>query len=130
MEIVSVRYIVDDVDVAIDFYTQHLGFAVDVHPSPGFASVSRGNLRLLLSKPGGGGGAGQSMPDGHKPEPGSWNRIQIPVADLAKDVEDLRKAGVRFRNDIVLGNGGKQILLEDPSGNPVELLEPASRTKR
>jgi len=130
METVSVRYMIDDVEVAIQFYTQHLGFAVDFHPSPGFASLSRGNLRLLLSKPGGGGGAGQSMPDGRKPEPGGWNRIQIPVTDLAQEVELLRKAGVRFRNDIVVGNGGKHILVEDPAGNPVELFEPTPRTNR
>lgn len=125
METVSVRYIVDDVDLAVQFYTRHLGFAVHLHPGPGFASLARGNLRLLLSKPGGGGGAGQSMPDGRKPEPGGWNRIQLQVTDLAREVETLRNAGVSFRNDIVVGNGGKQILLEDPSGNLVELLEPA-----
>ena len=130
MEHVSVRYIVHDVEEAIRFYTKYLGFAVELHPSPAFASLSHGNLRLLLSKPGGGGGAGQSMPDGRKPEPGGWNRIQIPVTDLAEEVEFLRQAGVHFRNDIVVGNGGKQILLEDPSGNPVELSEPAPRTKR
>ena len=124
MSTVSVRYIVNDVDEAIAFYTQHLGFRVDLHPGPGFAMVSRGDLRLLLNTPGGGGGAGQSMPDGRRPEPGGWNRIQIEVDDLAALVDRLKKAGARFRNDIVIGNGGKQILLDDPSGNAVELFEP------
>jgi catechol 2,3-dioxygenase-like lactoylglutathione lyase family enzyme len=123
---VSVRYIVDDVDAAIKFYTEHLGFRVDLHPAPGFATLSRGNLRLLLNKPGA-GGAGQAMPDGRKPEPGGWNRIQLEVPDLAAKVEALRKANARFRNDIVAGNGGKQILLDDPAGNPVELFEPRPR---
>jgi catechol 2,3-dioxygenase-like lactoylglutathione lyase family enzyme len=126
MTTVSVRYIVDDVDAAISFYTTHLDFKVDVHPAPGFASLSRGNLRLLLNAPGA-GGAGQAMPDGRKPAPGGWNRIQIEVADLAGKVEALRKAGARFRNDIVAGNGGKQILLDDPSGNCIELFEPPQR---
>ncbi|HEX2223415.1 MAG TPA: VOC family protein [Thermoanaerobaculia bacterium] len=123
---VSVRYIVNDVDAAIEFYTRHLGFRVDLHPAPGFASLSRGNLRLLLNKPGA-GGAGQAMPDGRKPEPGGWNRIQLEVPDLAAKVEELRKAKVHFRNDLVEGNGGKQILLEDPSGNPIELFQPGRR---
>jgi len=123
MTTVSVRYIVDDVDAAIAFYTKSLDFHVDLHPAPGFASLSRGNLRLLLNAPGA-GGAGQAMPDGHKPTPGGWNRIQIEVKDLNEKVEVLRKAGARFRNDIVIGNGGKQILLDDPSGNCVELFEP------
>jgi catechol 2,3-dioxygenase-like lactoylglutathione lyase family enzyme len=123
MTTVSVRYIVDDVDAAIAFYTKHLDFHVDLHPAPGFASLSRGNLRLLLNAPGA-GGAGQAMPDGRKPAPGGWNRIQIEVNDLNAKVEILRKAGARFRNDIVIGNGGKQILLDDPSGNCVELFEP------
>ncbi len=121
---VSVRYIVTDVDAAIAFYTQHLGFRVELHPGPGFAMISRGDLRLLLNRPGGGGGAGQAMPDGRRPEPGGWNRIQIEVEDLAAMVETLKQAGAHFRNDIVIGNGGKQILLEDPSGNPIELFEP------
>jgi len=124
MATVSVRYIVNDVDAAVAFYTQHLGFQVVMHPSPGFAMVSRGDLRLLLSTPGGGGGAGQSMPDGRRPEPGGWNRIQIEVDDLAALVDTLQQGGARFRNDIVIGNGGKQILLDDPSGNAVELFEP------
>jgi len=124
---VSVRYIVDDVEAAIRFYTERLGFKIVMHPSPGFALVSRGDLRLLLSAPGGGGGAGQAMPDGRRPEPGGWNRIQIEVEDLAGTVTALRQAGVRFRNEVVVGNGGKQILVEDPAGNPVELFEPVRR---
>jgi catechol 2,3-dioxygenase-like lactoylglutathione lyase family enzyme len=127
METVSVRYLVHDVDTAVVFYTRHLRFNVEVHPGPGFAMLMRGNLRLLLNKPGGGGGAGQSMPDGQSPEPGGWNRIQFPVEDLTKEVARLQQAGCRFRNEIVVGNGGKQILLEDPSGNLVELFEPAPR---
>jgi catechol 2,3-dioxygenase-like lactoylglutathione lyase family enzyme len=123
MSTVSVRYIVDDVDVAIEFYATHLGFEVELHPSPSFAALSRNNLRLLLSKPSGGGGAGQIMPDGRVPEPGGWNRIQIQVTNLAEDVENLRKAGAHFRNEIVVGNGGKQILLNDPSGNAIELFQ-------
>jgi catechol 2,3-dioxygenase-like lactoylglutathione lyase family enzyme len=123
MTVVSVRYIVDNVDAAIAFYTKHLDFRVDLHPAPGFASLSRGNLRLLLNVPGA-GGAGQAMPDGRKPAPGGWNRIQLQVEDLAAKVETLRKAGAHFRNDIVIGNGGKQILLDDPAGNCVELFEP------
>ncbi|TMQ18732.1 MAG: VOC family protein [Candidatus Rokuibacteriota bacterium] len=127
MAAVSVRYIVDDVEAAIRFYTERLGFKIVMHPSPGFALVSRGDLRLLLSAPGGGGGAGQAMPDGRRPEPGGWNRIQIEVEDLAGTVTALRQAGVRFRNEVVVGNGGKQILVEDPAGNPVELFEPVRR---
>jgi catechol 2,3-dioxygenase-like lactoylglutathione lyase family enzyme len=119
----SVRYIVDDVEEAIAFYTRHLGFGVELHPAPGFAILSRGDLRLLLNTPGA-GGAGQAMPNGRKPEPGGWNRIQLEVRDLASEVESMRGAGVRFRNDIVSGRGGKQILVEDPSGNCVELFEP------
>lgn len=124
MATVSVRYIVNDVDTAIAFYTQHLGFSVVFHPGPGFATLARDDLRLLLSMPTGTGGAAQAMPDGRKPEPGGWNRIQLHVADLGKVVEVLRSAGAHFRNDIVIGNGGKQILLDDPSGNPIELFEP------
>jgi catechol 2,3-dioxygenase-like lactoylglutathione lyase family enzyme len=119
----SVRYIVDDVEEAIAFYTRHLGFGVELHPAPGFAILSRGDLRLLLNTPGA-GGAGQAMPNGRKPEPGGWNRIQLEMRDLASEVESMRGAGVRFRNDIVSGRGGKQILVEDPSGNCVELFEP------
>jgi catechol 2,3-dioxygenase-like lactoylglutathione lyase family enzyme len=124
MTTVSVRYIVDDVDAAIAFYTQLLGFSVVLHPAPGFASLARGNLRLMLNTPTGTGGAAQPMPDGRKPEPGGWNRIQLQVSDLATEVETLRDAGAHFRNDIVIGNGGKQILLDDPAGNPIELFEP------
>lgn len=124
MSTVSVRYIVSDVDATIDFYTRHLGFQVDMHPAPGFAALSLGDLRLLVNTPGGGGGAGQSMPDGRSPEPGGWNRIQIEVADLESLVARLRAADARFRSDIIVGNGGKQILLDDPSGNPIELFEP------
>lgn len=127
MATVSVRYIVNDIDSAIAFYTQHLKFRVDLHPSPGFAMLSRGELRLLLNTPSGSGGAAQPMPDGRRPEPGGWNRIQLEVGDLAKEVETLRKAGTRFRNDIVVGNGGKQILLDDPAGNPIELFEPGRK---
>ena len=124
MSAVSVRYIVNDVDAAIDFYTQHLGFNVDMHPAPAFAMLSRGDLRLLLNTPGGGGGAGQSMPDGRRPEPGGWNRIQIEVEDLPALVATMRQTGAHFRNDIVNGNGGKQILVDDPAGNAIELFEP------
>jgi catechol 2,3-dioxygenase-like lactoylglutathione lyase family enzyme len=122
----SVRYIVGDVDAAIAFYVDRLGFKLDMHPAPGFARVSRGDLQLLLNRPGA-GGAGQAMPDGRNPAPGGWNRIQIEVEDLEAMVAALRQSDSRFRNDIVVGNGGKQILLEDPSGNPIELFEPAKR---
>jgi catechol 2,3-dioxygenase-like lactoylglutathione lyase family enzyme len=124
MATVSVRYIVYDVDQAIAFYCRHLGFTEVMHPAPTFAMLSRGDLRLVLTAAGGGPGGGQAMPDGRVPEPGGWNRFSIEVADLAALVEELRGAGARFRNDIVTGVGGKQILLEDPSGNPVELFEP------
>jgi catechol 2,3-dioxygenase-like lactoylglutathione lyase family enzyme len=125
MTTVSVRYFVHDVDAAIAFYSEQLGFDVDVHPAPGFAILSRHDLRLLLNTPGGGGGAAQPMPDGRTPQPGGWNRIQLEVDDLSDQVETLRKAGARFRNEIVAGKGGKQVLLDDPSGNPIELFEPA-----
>jgi catechol 2,3-dioxygenase-like lactoylglutathione lyase family enzyme len=124
MATVSVRYIVDDVDAAIVFYTRHLGFSEDMHPAPTFAMLSRGDLRLVLSAPSGAGGGGQAMPDGSIPKPGGWNRFTLEVSDLAGTVKELRKAGVHFRNDIVTGVGGKQILLDDPSGNPIELFEP------
>ena len=123
MSKVNVRYIVSDVDKAIPFYTDMLGFKLDMHPAPGFASLSRGDLQLLLNRPGA-GGAGQAMPDSQLPAPGGWNRIQIEVADLETTVEKLKRAGARFRNEIVTGNGGKQILIEDPSGNPIELFQP------
>ncbi|WP_158882956.1 VOC family protein [Amycolatopsis anabasis] len=123
MSTVSVRYLVTDVDAAISFYTTHLGFEVVAHPAPGFATLSLGALRLLLSATEGPGGAAQPMPDGRKPEPGGWNRIQVHVEDLESTVDGLRAAGARFRNEIVEGRGGKQILLEDPSGNPIELFE-------
>ena len=124
MSTVRVRYIVDDVDAAIAFYTERLGFKVDMHPAPGFAALSRGDLQILFNRPGGGGGAGQSMPDGQAPAPGGWNRVQLEVDDLETSVQALRNAGARFRNEIVNGNGGKQILVEDPSGNPIELFQP------
>jgi catechol 2,3-dioxygenase-like lactoylglutathione lyase family enzyme len=122
----SVRYIVSDVDAAIAFYTAMLDFKVDIHPAPGFARILRGDLCLLLNRPGA-GGAGQAMPDGQAPTPGGWNRIQIEVDDLEATVEKLKGAGCKFRNAIVVGNGGKQILVEDPSGNPIELFEPSKR---
>jgi catechol 2,3-dioxygenase-like lactoylglutathione lyase family enzyme len=124
MATVQVRYIVNDVDAAIAFYCQHLGFHEEMHPAPAFAMLSRGDLRLVLSAPNPAGGGGQSMPDGTRPEPGGWNRFSIEVDDLAATVEALRKAGAHFRNDIVTGIGGKQILVDDPSGNPIELFEP------
>ena len=123
MSPVSIRYIADDVGAATAFYRDNLGFNVEMNPGPGFAVLSRGELRLMLNAPGS-GGAGEAMPDGRTPEPGGWNRIQLEVEDLAAEVEALRKAGARFRNEIVTGRGGKQILLEDPSGNPIELFQP------
>ena len=125
MPTVSVRYIVHDVDAAIEFYCRHLGFAEDMHPAPTFAMLSHGDLRLVLSAPGGGPGGRQAMPDGRMPEPGGWNRFQLEVSDLVTTAERLREAGVPFRNDIVVGVGGKQVLIDDPSGNPVELFEPS-----
>jgi catechol 2,3-dioxygenase-like lactoylglutathione lyase family enzyme len=124
MASVSVRYIVDDVDAALSFYTEHLGFDEVMHPAPSFAMLQRGPLRLVLSAPGGGPGGGQAMPDGTLPQPGGWNRFQLEVSDLEALVDRLRASGVSFRNEIVHGTGGKQILVEDPSGNPVELFEP------
>ncbi|MGH7860683.1 MAG: VOC family protein [Candidatus Dormibacteraceae bacterium] len=124
MASVGVRYIVDDVDRAIDFYCQNLGFRQEMHPAPSFAMLSRGDLRLLLSAPGGGPGGGQAMADGSLPSPGGWNRFSIEVSDLEATVESLHAAGAHFRNDIVVGVGGKQILLEDPAGNPIELFQP------
>ena len=130
MATVQVRYIVDDVEAAIAFYTGHLDFKLDMHPAPAFAMLSRGDLRLVLSAPNPAGGGGQSMPDGTKPAPGGWNRFAIEVAGLEAVVDRLRNSGVHFRNDIVTGVGGKQILLDDPSGNPVELFEPTIREAR
>jgi catechol 2,3-dioxygenase-like lactoylglutathione lyase family enzyme len=123
MSKVNVRYIVNDVDAAIPFYTDMLGFKLEMHPAPGFASLSRGDLQLLLNRPGA-GGAGQAMPGGERPVPGGWNRIQIEVDNLEATVEKLKSKGGRFRNETVTGNGGKQILVEDPSGNPIELFQP------
>lgn len=118
---VSVRYIVNDVDAALAFY-ERLGFRVKMHPAPGFAALEHDDLMLLLNQPGA-GGAGQAMPDGRSPEPGGWNRIQLPIDDLESTVAELKASGVTFRNEIVVGQGGKQILAEDPSGNVVELFE-------
>ncbi|HEX5096943.1 MAG TPA: VOC family protein [Acidimicrobiia bacterium] len=124
MASVSVRYIVTDVDEAIAFYCDDLGFKEVMHPAPAFAMLTRGDLRLTLTAPGGGPGGGQAMPDGTLPAPGGWNRFALEVEDLDAEVSRLRQRGARFRNDIVTGVGGKQILVEDPSGNPVELFQP------
>lgn len=124
MAALQVRYIVSDVDAAIAFYCQQLGFREVMHPAPAFAMLTRGELRLVLSAPNPSAGGGQPMPDGRQQEPGGWNRFAIEVTDLAATVERLRRAGARFRNEIVTGVGGKQILVEDPSGNPIELFEP------
>lgn len=125
MPSVQVRYIVHDVDPAIDFYVKLLDFHLDMHPAPTFAMLSRGDLRLVLSAPSPVGGGGQPMPDGTQQSPGGWNRFAIQVADLAGMVERLRAAGAHMRNSIVTGVGGKQVIVDDPSGNPVELFEPA-----
>jgi catechol 2,3-dioxygenase-like lactoylglutathione lyase family enzyme len=122
MTTVNVRYMVDDVDAAVAFYTAHLGFTLISKTAPAFADVARGDLRLLLSGPS--SSAGRPMPDGRRPTPGGWNRIHLIVDDLSAEVDRLRAAGVHFLNDIVTGPGGSQILLEDPSGNPVELFQP------
>jgi catechol 2,3-dioxygenase-like lactoylglutathione lyase family enzyme len=121
---VSVRYIVDDVDAAIGFYCRELDFHEDMHPAPSFAMLSRGDLRLVLTAPGGGPGGGQAMPDGTMPQPGGWNRFQLEVDDIEAVVARLGDHGAQFRNDIVVGVGGKQILVEDPAGNPIELFQP------
>jgi catechol 2,3-dioxygenase-like lactoylglutathione lyase family enzyme len=122
-DLVSVRYMVDDVEKSIDFYTRHFGFTLRLSAVPAFAEVIRGRLRLLLAGPK--SSAGRPMPDGRQPEPGGWNRIHFVVDDIAAEVERLRTAGLTFRNDIVSGPGGQQILLDDPSGNPIELFQPA-----
>jgi catechol 2,3-dioxygenase-like lactoylglutathione lyase family enzyme len=124
MPSVSVRYIVDDVDRAIDFYTGQLGFEEVMHPAPTFAMLRRGELRFVLSAPGGGPGGGASMPDGSLPTPGGWNRIQIELDDLDATVARLRDARAAFRNEIVEGVGGRQVIVEDPAGNPIELFQP------
>ncbi|HTW02151.1 MAG TPA: VOC family protein [Streptosporangiaceae bacterium] len=133
MSTVSVRYIVNDVDAAIEFYRTHLGFTEVMHPDPAFAMLTRGDLRLVLVAPvpaGHPGGGSSPMPDGTRQQPGGWNRFMVEVPDLAGAVDALRRDGVRFRNEIVTGVGGKQILIEDPSGNPVELFEPTRREAR
>ena len=122
-DLVHVRYMVDDVESAVAFYTTHSGFTLDTNAAPAFADVVRGNLRLLLSGPT--SSAGRPMPDGRSPAPGGWNRIHFIVDDIGAEVERLRAAGLTFRNDIVTGPGGRQILLEDPAGNPIELFQPA-----
>lgn len=122
-DLVNVRYMVDDVETAVDFYTKHLGFTLRMNAAPAFADVVRGQLRLLLSGPT--SSAGRPMPDGTKPAPGGWNRIHLIVADIAAEVDQLRAAGLTFRNDIISGPGGQQILLQDPSGNVIELFQPA-----
>ena len=121
-QIVNVRYLVDDVEEAVDFYTSHFGFTLKSDHAPAFADVLRGNLRLLLSGPT--SSAGRPMPDGRRPEPGGWNRIHLVVDDIDAEVERLREAGLGFRNEVVTGPGGKQILVDDPSGNPIELFQP------
>jgi catechol 2,3-dioxygenase-like lactoylglutathione lyase family enzyme len=127
VEMVNVRYMVDDVEAAVAWYTTHLGFKLLSNQAPAFADVARGSLRLLLSGPS--SSAGRPMPDGERPKPGGWNRIHLVVEDLHAEVARLRAAGVRFRNDVVTGPGGSQILLIDPSGNFVELFQPARRAK-
>ena len=126
-DLVSVRYMVDDVDAAVDFYTRHFGFELLSSAAPAFADVVRGHLRLLLAGPK--SSAGRPMPDGRKPGPGGWNRIHFVVDDIGAEVERLRAAGLSFRNDIVKGPGGQQVLLDDPSGNPIELFQPAERVR-
>ena len=121
---VQIRYIVNNIDEAIAFYTEQLGFNLEMHPAPAFAMLSRNDLRLVLSAPNPSGGGGQPMPDGTRQVPGGWNRFAIQVNDINSMVETLRKSGVHFRNNIVTGVGGKQIIIDDPSGNPIELFEP------
>jgi catechol 2,3-dioxygenase-like lactoylglutathione lyase family enzyme len=122
--VATVRYIVDDVDKALAFYAQ-LGFEVVMHPAPGFAMLRQADLRLLLNTPGGGGGAGQAMPDGTLPQPGGWNRFQLEIDDLETTVEQLGAVGAHFRSGIIEGIGGRQVVVDDPSGNPIELFTPA-----
>ena len=122
-ELVNVRYMVDDVERAVAFYTTHFGFTERFNAAPAFADVVRGNLRLLLSGPA--SSAGRPMPDGRTPEPGGWNRLHFIVDDIAAEADRLRSAGVTFRNDIISGPGGQQVLVEDPAGNPIELFQPA-----
>ncbi|MGC7094249.1 VOC family protein [Amycolatopsis lurida] len=124
-DLVSVRYLVDEVEAAVEFYTEHLGFTLNTNAMPAFADVVRGNLRLLLSGPA--SSAGRPMPDGTKPVPGGWNRIHLIVDDIDGEVARLRAAGIRFRSDVVSGPGGRQIVFDDPAGNPVELFQPAAR---
>ena len=130
MPSVSVRYIVDDVDAAIRFYVDHLGFTEVMHPGPAFAMLARGDLRLALSKPGGGPGGGAAMPDGRVPTPGGWNRFAIEVDDVERLYRDLTAAGVPARSDIIDGVGGRQVIVDDPSGNPVELFQPTAPEAR
>jgi catechol 2,3-dioxygenase-like lactoylglutathione lyase family enzyme len=120
---------VNDVDAAVMFYTEHLGFKVDMRPAPGFAALSHGDLRLLLNRPGA-GGAGTAMPDGALPGPGGWNRFQLEVADVDATYEQLLAAGCTFRSPVIVGNGGKQVLINDPAGNPIELFQPAPPSAR
>jgi catechol 2,3-dioxygenase-like lactoylglutathione lyase family enzyme len=124
-DLVSVRYMVNDVQESIDFYTRHFGFELRTSAAPAFADVIRGRLRLLLAGPD--SSAGRLMPDGRKPRPGGWNRIHFVVDDIESEVQRLRNAGLSFRNEIVSGPGGQQVLIDDPSGNPIELFQPASR---
>ena len=130
MATVSVRYIVDDVEQAIPFYRDRLGFQLIMHPAPPFAMLERGDLRLLLSAPNPGLGGGAAMADGRRPEPGGWNRFAVEVSDIESTVAELRQAGVAFRSEIVNGVGGRQTIAEDPSGNPVELFEPTRAEAR
>ena len=124
---INVRYIINDLEETVAFYTEKLGFKIDLKVNPGFAALSKDNLNLFLNKPGY-GGAGQPMPDGAVPRPGGWNRFQFEVNNLAEFVEGLKKSNVKFRNEIVTGQGGKQVLIEDPSGNLIELFQPADKS--
>jgi catechol 2,3-dioxygenase-like lactoylglutathione lyase family enzyme len=127
---VGIRYFVDDVDGAIDFYCTQLGFTEAMHPAPAFAMLTRGDLRLVLSAPGGGPGGGQALADGTRPRPGGWNRFQLEVEDIEATVAALRGHGARFRSDVIAGVGGEQVLVEDPAGNPIELFEPTQEEAR